>query len=155
MSNYLTHPNDNRIRPVGLDDANLFITEHHRYLGRLHRCRFGLQAFHRGQVVGVILTTPPTNNKVDDGVTLEIARLCTHLAPYQTASALVSRVCRIAKLMGFERVITYVDAEQAGISYTSVNFKRGQAFLRRPWKGRMSCFKPEESMYVRRLDLEL
>lgn len=155
MSNYKPNPNDSVIVPIGLDDANRFIKAHHRYMTVIHRARYCISAYHNGQLVGIVATTPPTNNKVDDGLTIEIARLCTHLAPYNTASALISRACKAARAMGFRKVITYVDASVDGACYRSCNFISGSEFLRRPWKKNLDCYDAKKTSSIRRLDLDL
>lgn len=57
--------------------------------------------------------------KLDDGKTLEILRVCTDGTP-NTCSFLYARCARIARLMGYERIITYTLEEESGASLRAV-----------------------------------
>ncbi len=52
---------------------------------------------------------------MDDGRTLEVLRVATD-GTRNACSFLYSRVFRIARLIGYQRVITYTLAEESGIS---------------------------------------
>jgi hypothetical protein len=57
--------------------------------------------------------------RLDDGRTLEILRVCTD-GTKNACSFLYARVTRIARLMGYTRIVTYTLAEEAGASLRAV-----------------------------------
>jgi hypothetical protein len=65
----------------------------------------------------------PISRALDDGLTAEITRVCV-LEGYKNAnSMLYGTMLRIAKAMGYKRVITYILPEESGASMRAVGFK--------------------------------
>jgi hypothetical protein len=60
--------------------------------------------------------------RLDDGKTLEILRVATDSTP-NACSFLYSRTARIARLMGYTRVITYTLESEGGASLRAVGAK--------------------------------
>lgn len=93
--------------PISLRDANAFVLAHHRHSGQVRGCKFcvavvdDLDAVH-----GVAIVGRPVARRLDDGKTAEVTRLCTD-GIANGCSFLYSRCARIAKLMGYQRIITY------------------------------------------------
>ena len=61
--------------------------------------------------MGVCIVNRPVNRRMDDGLTLEVARLCTDGTP-NACSFLLSRAARAAAALGYERIQTYTLAEE-------------------------------------------
>ena len=57
----------------------------------------------------------PVSRVLDDGKTLEVLRLCTN-GKKDVCSFLYSRAARIAKEMGYKKIITYILESEPGIS---------------------------------------
>ena len=92
--------------PISLRDANAFVLAHHRHSGQVRGCKFcvavvdDLDAVH-----GVAIVGRPVARRLDDGKTAEVTRLCTD-GIANGCSLLYSRCARIAKLMGYQKIIT-------------------------------------------------
>lgn len=95
-------------------EANRFIEKHHRHSGRVQGCKFcvalsdGLGVIH-----GVAVAGRPISRYLDDGRTAEVTRLCTD-GTFNGCSFLYGCCARIAREMGFRKIITYTLAEESG-----------------------------------------
>jgi Flp pilus assembly protein TadB len=104
------------VLPISLRDANAFVLAHHRHSGQVRGCKFcvavvdDLDAVH-----GVAIVGRPVARRLDDGKTAEVTRLCTD-GIANGCSFLYSRCARIAKLMGYQKIITYTLATENGAS---------------------------------------
>jgi hypothetical protein len=57
----------------------------------------------------------PVARRLDDGLTLEVTRLCTD-GTANACSILYAACRRVAKAMGYKRIITYVLKDESGTS---------------------------------------
>lgn len=105
--------------PIHLREANEFVGQHHRHNKPTVGGKFALGAAQDGKLVGVAIAGRPVARKLDDGKTLEILRVCTDGTP-NTCSFLYARCAKIARLMGYQRVITYTLEEESGASLKAV-----------------------------------
>ena len=64
----------------------------------------------------------PVARKLDDGFTLEINRVCTD-GTRNACSMLYGACVRIAREMGYHKVITYILESENGASVKAANFK--------------------------------
>lgn len=105
------------IIPISLREANRFIEKHHRHSGRAQGCKFcvalsdGLGVIHGVAVVG-----RPISRYLDDGWTAEVTRLCTD-GTFNGCSFLYGCCARIAREMGFRKIITTRWRRKAGPAY--------------------------------------
>ena len=82
-----------------------------------------LSLYDEDKLIGVAICGRPIARKLDDGNTLEINRVCV-LEGYQNAcSMLYGRCTKIAKLMGYAKVITYTMESENGASLKASNFR--------------------------------
>lgn len=103
-------------KPIELKDANAFVQRLHRHHPPVHRDKFRLGAVNdQNNLIGVIQAGRPVARNLDDGDTLEVVRCCTD-GTYNACSFLYSRIARIAKEMGYKRVITYILDSETGAS---------------------------------------
>lgn len=72
-------------------------------------------------MVGVAVCGRPVSRILDDGKTCEINRLCTD-GTRNACSKLYGACCRIAKELGYEKVITYILESENGASLKASNF---------------------------------
>lgn len=70
---------------------------------------------------GVAICGQPIARKLDDGLTVEIRRVCTD-GTYNACSILYGACARIARDMGYKRVITYTLVSEPGISLRASGF---------------------------------
>jgi hypothetical protein len=92
--------------PIHLREANAFVAQHHRHNKPTVGGKFAMGAAVDGKRVGVAIAGRPVCRRLDDGKTLEILRVCADGTP-NACSFLYSRCARIARLMGYGRIITY------------------------------------------------
>lgn len=111
-----------RIAPITFKEASAYINQHHRHHKATIGCKFCISVVgDDGQLHGVAVCGRPVSRHLDDGVTLEINRVCTDGAR-NACSMLYSACCRIAKAMGYKKVITYILESENGASLKASNF---------------------------------
>lgn len=101
--------------PLELAAANEFVAKYHRHHDPVHRDKFRIGASQDGILVGVVQVGRPVSRMLDDGKTVEVVRLCTD-GTKDVCSFLYSRSARIAKEMGYEKIITYILCTETGAS---------------------------------------
>lgn len=101
--------------PLELKQANEFVATLHRHHDPVHRDKFRIGASYNGRLVGVAQVGRPVSRMLDDGKTVEVVRLCTD-GTKDVCSFLYSRAARIAKEMGYEKIITYILCTESGTS---------------------------------------
>lgn len=109
--------------PLELKTANEYVQEMHRHHIPVHRDKFrvGCQA-DDGHLCGVIQVGRPVNRNLDDGKTLEVVRCCTD-GTQNACSFLYSRAARIAKELGYTKLITYILESESGTSLKASGWK--------------------------------
>jgi hypothetical protein len=110
-----------RVVPVTHAEANDFVRRHHRH----HRPTPGA-IFCVGvaddTLRGVAIVGRPVARKLDDGRTVEINRVATDGAR-NACSMLLGACRRVAKAMGFARVLTYTLPSEGGASLRAAGFQ--------------------------------
>ena len=101
--------------PIELKDAQTYINRYHRHHQAAHRDKFRIAASDGNKIIGVIQVGRPVSRILDDGRTLEVLRLCTQ-GDKDVCSFLYSRAARIAKEMGYSKIITYILESELGTS---------------------------------------
>ncbi|GAA6287386.1 hypothetical protein F200043G1_01590 [[Clostridium] innocuum] len=102
--------------PIELKDANEFVLQLHRHHPPVYRDKFRLACIaDDGHMCGVIQAARPVSRHMDNGKTLEVVRCCTD-GEHNACSFLYSRVARIAKEMGYKKIITYILDSETGAS---------------------------------------
>ena len=104
-----------KVRPISIHEANLFVEAHHRHHGKKVGCRFALGVYEDDQLHGVAICSNPVARMADDGLTLEVSRLCTD-GTYNACSILYGACARVAKDMGFNKIQTYILESEQGTS---------------------------------------
>lgn len=102
--------------PMELKEANEYVQKLHRHHAPVYRDKFRLGVCDdEGVLHGVIQIARPKNRILQDGKTLEVVRCCTD-GTYNACSFLYSRAARIAKEMGYKKIITYILESECGAS---------------------------------------
>jgi hypothetical protein len=109
--------------PIGLRDANAFVTRHHRHHRASRGHKFSLACMTVvGGVHGVAICGRPVSKTRDDGITLEIVRCCTDGA--RNACSFLYGACRRAAVaLGYRQVITYTLKSEGGASLRAAGFR--------------------------------
>jgi hypothetical protein len=108
--------------PLHLREANDFVARHHRHNLPTVGCKFAVGAAQGGKLVGVAIAGRPVARRLDDGKTLEILRVATD-GTANACSFLYSRCAKIARLMGYAKVITDTLESEGGASLRAVGAK--------------------------------
>lgn len=104
-----------RIVPLGLDEANAFVDQHHRHRDPVTGCKFCIGLAVDGQIVGVAIVGRPVARANDNGLVAEVNRLCTD-GTRNAPSKLLSAVKKICRMMGYQRLVTYTLPTESGAS---------------------------------------
>lgn len=104
--------------PLELRQANEFVDRLHRHHPPVHRDKFRIGCEVDGRLAGVVQLARPVSRMLDDGKTIEVVRLCTDGSP-NVCSFLYSRAARIAKEMGYLKIITYILDSESGTSLSA------------------------------------
>ena len=108
--------------PITLRVANDYVNNHHRHHGSVAGCKFAIGANDgTGKLRGVAICGRPVSRYLDDGITLEVNRVCTD-GFGNACSFLYGACCRIARNMGYKKVITYTLKSEDGASLKASNF---------------------------------
>lgn len=110
-----------KIIPITLKTANEYIVQHHRHHKPTVGCKFCIGCEEDEQLVGVAVCGRPVSRHLDNGTTLEINRLCTD-GTRNACSKLYGACVRIAREMGYSKVITYILESENGASLKASNF---------------------------------
>ena len=84
-------------------------------------CEFHTQDGTYHKLVGCAVCGRPVSRHLDDGLTCEVNRLCTD-GTRNACSMLYGACCRVAKAMGYRKVITYILQSEDGASLKASNF---------------------------------
>jgi hypothetical protein len=108
--------------PITLKAANQYVAERHRHhkpsVG--HKFSIGLKI--KDELIGVAICGRPVARGSDDGLTLEVSRLCTNGAE-NACSKLYGACSRIAREMGYNKIQTYILDEELGTSLKASGWK--------------------------------
>lgn len=111
-----------RVQPITQAEAKAFIRSHHRHHKPPTGWLFGVAANDGEKVVGVATVGRPVARMLDDGLTAEVNRCCTD-GTKNACSLLYGACWRVAKAMGYRRLITYTLPEEGGPSLRAAGWK--------------------------------
>lgn len=111
-----------QLQPIAFDEACEFIKKFHRHHLPPQGWRFGVAVNDGEKIVGVVTVGRPVARHCDDGLTLEVTRLCTD-GTKNTASMLYSAARRAAWALGYKRLITYILESETGTSLRAAGWK--------------------------------
>lgn len=108
--------------PISLKTANEFVAKHHRHnkpaVG--HKFSIGLIDESSGGLIGVGIAGRPVARLLDDSKTLEVLRVCVIPRYINAGSMIYGRLIKIARLFGFEKIITYTLTKESGATMRAV-----------------------------------
>lgn len=111
------------ITPVTLAQAKDFVNKHHRHHKAPVGHKFSIGLARNGELVGVAQVGRPVARAYDDGFTLEVNRTCVVDNVQNGNSMLYGAARRIAKAMGFRKLITYTQEGESGVSLKAAGWK--------------------------------
>jgi len=110
------------LAPIDFDQAAAFVREHHRHHTPPVGHKFSLAAMLGETVVGVVIIGRPVARGRDDGLTLEVTRLCTD-GTKNACSFLYGAAARAAFALGYQRIGTYILKREPGTSLAAAGWK--------------------------------
>ena len=110
------------IRPIILREANAYVGQHHRHNLPTNGHKWSLACYDDDRLCGVAIAGQPIARRLDDGLTIEVRRVCTD-GTYNACSKLYGACARVAKAMGYRRIITYTLQSEPGTSLTASGWK--------------------------------
>ena len=123
-----------KVVPVTLEEANDFVRRLHRHNKPVLGAKFSIgvarvvvkELMPAGpmqvtELVGVAIAGRPVARLLDDGLTLEITRVCTD-GTRNSCSMLYAACRKAARAMGYERIFTYTLPEEGGASLRAAGF---------------------------------
>ena len=110
------------IVPIFQKKAFDFIDRHHRHHKKPVGSVFQLAVAEDSDIHGVCVVGRPVARHLQDGFTLEVTRLCT-TGEKNACSMLYSAAWRVAKNMGYRRLITYILSDEPGTSLKAAGWK--------------------------------
>ena len=133
-----------RIVPITLKAANAYVAENHRHHGPTVGHKFSIAcADDAGKIVGVAIVGRPVSRYLDDGFTLEVTRLCTD-GTRNACSMLYGAAWRVAKDMGYRKIVTYILDSENGASLRAAGYKCEGSAGGTVWTG---VRRPKEQKY--------
>lgn len=122
-----------QVRPITLREANQLVTLWHRHRGPVQGGKFALCVQCEQEVIrGVAICGRPVSRRLDDGLTLEITRLATD-GTANSCSCLLGACCRVARAMGYQRVLTYTLVSEKGTSLRAAGFRPVRRVIGQKW----------------------
>lgn len=132
------------IIPLSLKEANQFIIKHHRHHWKVQGHKFSIGLKEGDKLIGVAICGRPVSRHLDDGYTLEVLRVCV-LEGYKNAcSQLYSACARIAKEMGYKKIITYILKSEPGTSLKAAGWQKEDEVKGKSW----DCQARHRELYV-------
>lgn len=110
------------IRPISLNDANNYVENFHRHHRKAQGHKFSICCMDDDRLCGVAIVGRPVARRLDNGRTLEVIRLCTD-GTKDACSKLYGACARVAKEMGYEKIITYILQSETGTSLKASGWK--------------------------------
>ena len=131
------------LTPISLAEANAYVSKFHRHHKAVQGHKFSIGCSENGKLVGVVIVGRPVSRHLDNGVTLEVTRLCTD-GTKNACSMLYGAAARAAKAMGYKKIITYILESESGVSLKAAGW---QCFGITGGKQWMGVRKPPVPLY--------
>lgn len=110
------------IRPITLRAANAYVAQHHRHNIPTNGHKWSLACYDGERLCGVAIAGQPVARRLDDGMTIEVRRVCTD-GTKNACSVLYGACARVAREMGYARILTYTLVTEPGTSLRASGWK--------------------------------
>ncbi|WP_433651598.1 XF1762 family protein [Micromonospora zamorensis] len=112
-----------RVRPISYRQACAYISAHREQLERPQGHAFSLGLInHAGNLIGVAMVGRPDARHHDDGLTAEVTRLA-YDGPRNACSVLLAAAWRVARRMGYRRMIAYTRSDKPAADLRAAGWK--------------------------------
>ena len=123
------------ITPITQREAKEYIRKHHRHHPPPVGSVFQLSVTQKGKIVGVAMVGRPVARVLDDKTTLEVNRLCTQ-GVKNACSKLYGASARVAKELGYKKIITYILDSEKGTSLKAAGWTVASRIKGRSWSNK-------------------
>lgn len=115
-----------RLAPCTMKVANAVVLSWHRHSTPIsQKVIVAVRAMHGGETIGVAILGYPVSRVLDDGLNVEIRRVCVRAeAPRNACSMLYGAMCRAASALGFVVAYTYTTEDEDAASVKAAGFVR-------------------------------
>jgi len=123
------------IVPIKQAEAKAFVAQHHRHLKPSVGSVFqvAVACTEKECIVGVAMVGRPVARRLDDSWTLEVNRSATD-GTFNANSMLYGAAWRVAKALGYRKLITYTLPEESGASLRGAGWTCiGEKFGGKSW----------------------
>ena len=110
------------IVPISQAEANAFVKRYHRHHRPVVTSVFQIAIARDERIVGVAIIGRPVARLLCDGWTLEVNRCCTDGEP-NACSMLYGAAWRVARELGYRRLITYILNTEPGTTLKAAGWK--------------------------------
>lgn len=118
--------------PITLEDANDYVRRLHRHSKPTVGHKFSVAVTDGDGWRGVAISGRPVARVLDNGLTIEILRVCTDGAR-NACSKLYAASCGAARHLGYRLAITYTLKSESGASLRAAGFKPVSEVTDRQW----------------------
>jgi hypothetical protein len=105
-----------QIQQIPLKEANIFIVQYHRHHRQIQGYKFSIGLYDGDNLVGCAVVGRASGRKLDNKLTCEVTRLCLKDGIPNGCSMLLARCARIAKEMGYTKILTFILQSESGVS---------------------------------------
>lgn len=110
------------IKPLALKRANELVDSLHRHHRPVVGHRFSLGVFDSGRFCGAAIVGRPVSASINQEDVAEVVRLVTD-GTKNACSILYAASARVCREMGFDRIGTYILAEEPGVTLRASGWK--------------------------------
>jgi hypothetical protein len=111
------------LQPITFSEAAAFVDEYHRHNTSPQGHKYSIGLNDGEKVIGVAIVGRPIARYKQDGWTLEVTRLCVMESYKDACSMLYAAAWRVAKNLGYKRLITYTLISEPGTSLKAAGWK--------------------------------
>lgn len=131
--------------------ANEFIIHTHRHSGRVVGAIFAIGLYRESELIGVAILSRPISRRFHFQQICEVTRVCGD-GTKNVNSKLYGVMARIARELGFSKIITYTLASESGVSLRAAGWKLETSKAGKPtrWNGRNNAVEKYPSEYKKR-----
>ncbi len=108
--------------PITFSEACAYVAEHHRHHKPPRGHKYSIAVSNGGKIVGVVMIGRPVARGLDLGWTLEVTRCCTD-GTKNACSFLYAAAWRVARNLGYKKLITYILNSEMGTSCIAAGYK--------------------------------
>ena len=120
------------IEPISFKEAAYYVDKNHRHNKAPVGHKFSIALYDDDRLCGVAQVGRPVARMLDDGVTLEVNRVCTD-GTKNACSMLYGASKRAAQALGYHRLVTYTLETESGSSPKAAGFER-TGIVPRSWQ---------------------